>query len=117
MGQRGPKPGWKKGVADPAAPTAADNRRKAAAPAAPVVAAASHLPPAPPPPPPQAAPSEQPRMSAADLANPAKLTGEALRKLAHRNGVSRSEASTMSDEKLRLQLRYITNRQYADEES
>jgi len=55
-------------------------------------------------------------LSAADRENPDKLTGEALRALAHRRGVSRSEAETMSDEKLRMQLRYITQRQYAEEE-
>lgn len=55
-------------------------------------------------------------MPAADLENPEKLTGDALRALAHRRGVSRSESATMSDEKLRMQLRYITNRQYANAE-
>ena len=53
-------------------------------------------------------------MSAADRENPEKLTGEALRVFAHRRGIARSEADTMSDDKLRLQLRYITYRQYAD---
>lgn len=67
-------------------------------------------PPAPPAPPVAAEP-----LSAADRENPAKLTGEALRALAHRRGVARSEAETMSDEKLRMQLRYITQRQYAEE--
>lgn len=54
-------------------------------------------------------------LSAADRENPDKLTGEDLRALAHRRGVSRSEAETMSDDKLRMQLRYITNRQYTEE--
>ena len=54
-------------------------------------------------------------LSAADRENPDKLTGEDLRALAHRRGVSRSEAETMSDDNLRMQLRYITNRQYAEE--
>lgn len=54
-------------------------------------------------------------LSAADRENPGKLSGEALRRLAHQRGISRSEAESMSDEKLRLQLLYITNRQYADE--
>ena len=53
-------------------------------------------------------------LSAADRENPAKLSGEALRKLAHQRGVSRSEAAGMSDERLRVQLLYITNRQYAE---
>lgn len=55
-------------------------------------------------------------LSAADRENPAKLTGQALRDLAHRRGIARSEAEGMSDEKLRMQLRYITQRQYADAE-
>ena len=53
-------------------------------------------------------------LSAADRENPDKLSGEALRRLAHQRGVARSEAETMSDEKLRLQLRYIIGRQYAE---
>lgn len=59
---------------------------------------------------------EQESLSAADRENPDKLTGEALRALAHRRGVARSEADVMSDDKLRMQLRYITNRQYTEEE-
>lgn len=54
-------------------------------------------------------------LSAADRENPDKLTGEPLRALAHRRGVARSESENMPDDKLRMQLRYITNRQYADE--
>lgn len=54
-------------------------------------------------------------LSASDRENPEKLAGDDLRALAHRRGVSRSEAATMSDDKLRMQLRYITNRQYAAE--
>jgi len=55
-------------------------------------------------------------LSASDRENPDKLTGEDLRALAHRRGVSRSESASMSDDKLRMQLRYITNRQYANAE-
>lgn len=62
-----------------------------------------------------AAPAIAEPLSAADRENPEKLSGQALRDLAHRRGVSRSEAETMSDEKLRMQLRYITQRQYAEE--
>jgi hypothetical protein len=54
-------------------------------------------------------------LSASDRENPEKLSGADLRALAHRRGVSRSEAEHMPDDKLRMQLRYITNRQYADE--
>lgn len=53
-------------------------------------------------------------LSAADRENPDKLTGEPLRALAHRRGLSRSSLVTMSDEKIREQLRYITHRQYDD---
>ena len=53
-------------------------------------------------------------LSATDRENPDTLTGEDLRALAHRRGVARSEAETMSDDKLRMQLRYITNRQYTE---
>ena len=62
-----------------------------------------------------AAKAPEPELSAADRENPDKLAGDALRALAHRRGIARSEAATMSDDKLRMQLRYITNRQYADE--
>jgi hypothetical protein len=64
----------------------------------------------------RAANAEPVVLSAADRENPDKLNGDALRELAHRRGVSRSEAANMSDEKLRMQLRYITQRQYAEEE-
>lgn len=53
-------------------------------------------------------------MSAADRENPDKLTGEALRKLAHSRGLAKSMLETMPDEKIREQLRYITHRQYDD---
>ena len=55
-------------------------------------------------------------LSASDRENPDKLTGEDLRALAHRRGVSRSESASMSDDKLRMQLRYIIHRQYANAE-
>lgn len=59
----------------------------------------------------------KPALSASDRENPDKLAGEDLRALAHRRGIARSEAARMDDAKLRMQLRYITNRQYADEET
>jgi hypothetical protein len=49
-------------------------------------------------------------MSAADRENPSKLSGQALKDLAHRWGISRSEANSLSDERLRLQMRHITSR-------
>ena len=96
MGTRGPKPGWKA-------------QAQASAPAAIVEQVAP--PPVEPKAPPVAAQPE-PRMSAADAANPAKLRGDALRKLAHNRGMSRSEMAGMSDEKVRVQLKYLTYRQY-----
>ena len=42
------------------------------------------------------------------------LTGEPLRQLAHRRGLAKSTLTSMSDEKIREQLRYITHRQYED---
>lgn len=53
-------------------------------------------------------------LSAADRENPNKLTGQPLRELAYRRGLARSSLETMSDEKIREQLRYITHRQYDD---
>lgn len=58
---------------------------------------------------------EPPRMTAEQRENPRYLTGEALRALAHRRGIARSEAARLSDEKLREQLRYITAHQQETE--
>ena len=54
------------------------------------------------------------KLSAADLENPNKLTGSALRKLAHNRGLSLTALEGMADEKIRMELRYITNRQYEE---
>lgn len=51
-------------------------------------------------------------LSAADRENPDKLSGDALRALAHRRGLARSALPTMSDDKIREQLRYMTYNQY-----
>jgi len=62
--------------------------------------------------------AEQPEMqalSAADRENPEKLAGSDLRDLAHKRGLSRSEVERMDDDKIRMQLRYLTFRQYHDE--
>ncbi len=115
MGQRGPKPGWKKGVAGQAAPAAATSTRKAADQAtAPDAVVADHLPPAPPP---VAAQGEQPRLSAADLANPAKLHGDQLKKLANTLGMAKSELARLTDEQIRTQLKYLTHRKYETAEA
>jgi hypothetical protein len=54
-------------------------------------------------------------LSAADRENPEKLSGSALRDLAHKRGLARSEVERMDDDKIRTQLRYLTHRQYDDE--
>ena len=54
-------------------------------------------------------------LSAADRENPEKLSGSDLRELAHRRGLARSEVERMDDDKIRVQLRYLTFRQYHDE--
>lgn len=66
----------------------------------------------------KASPKRQPQeaqetvLSAADRENPDKLSGDALRALAHRRGLARSTLPTMSDDKIREQLRYMTYSQY-----
>lgn len=54
-------------------------------------------------------------LSPADRENPGKLSGEALRELAHRRGLAKSSLADMTDEKIREQLRYIVQRQYEDD--
>lgn len=51
-------------------------------------------------------------LNAAQRENPELLQGEDLRRFAFQRGISRSEAGRMSDQKLRMQLRYLTYRQY-----
>lgn len=60
----------------------------------------------------QAKPYDYSALSAAQRENPECLQGEDLRRLAYQRGISRSEAGRMSDDKLRVQLRYLTYRQY-----
>lgn len=54
-------------------------------------------------------------LSAADRENPAKLSGQALKDLGHRRGLSRSEMERMDDDKIRMQLRYVTARMSEEE--
>jgi hypothetical protein len=54
-------------------------------------------------------------LSAHARENPAMLHGDALKALAHRRGMARSDLATMSDERIREQLKYLTYRQYEDE--
>lgn len=51
-------------------------------------------------------------VSAHERENPEKLTGSDLRHLAHRMGLSKSSLETMPDDKIRMELRYITYRTY-----
>jgi len=53
-------------------------------------------------------------LRAADRDFPNRLSGEALRELAHQRGLARSSLSGMSDAKIREQLRYILQRQYEE---
>lgn len=104
MGTRGPKPGFKQArlAAMAAVPSAEPS---------PATLVALTVPPVV-----QAAPVEQaPVLSANDRENPDKLTGDALRQHAHRRGIARSASAAMSDDKLRMELRYITYRQYESE--
>lgn len=127
MGKRGPKPGFKKArEASASAPSSAPDTpipkvaakkapaKKAAAKKAPVkdlAQPASSVPiDKPVDPVPEA---EQVPITAADRENPNKLTGQALRELAHRRGMARSVLADMPEEKIRMELRYITHRQYS----
>lgn len=47
--------------------------------------------------------------------NPDKLTGDPLRALAHRHGMAKSDLATMSDEKIRDQLKYLAYRRASEE--
>jgi len=123
MGKRGPKPGFKQArlaaqaaagaAAAPVAkaPTRAKAARKAAAPVAPAATD-------------DTAGAAQPGvctevallpgLPAAHRENPDKLGGAALRHLAHRRGIARSEAERLPDDRLREQLRYRAYQQYAE---
>lgn len=47
--------------------------------------------------------------------HPDKLTGDALRALAHRHGMAKSELTAMSDEKIRDQLKYLAYRRASED--
>lgn len=49
--------------------------------------------------------------------NPEKLSGEALKTLAHRNGISKSELANMDDEKIRRQLKVLAYRRHEENAS
>lgn len=47
--------------------------------------------------------------------HPDMLTGDALKALAHRQGMAKSELATMSDEKIRDQLKYLAYRRASED--
>ena len=51
---------------------------------------------------------------ATDRDFPNRLSGDALRELAHQRGLAKSSLDSMTDTKIREQLRYILQRQYED---
>ena len=51
---------------------------------------------------------------ATDRDFPNRLSGDALRELAHQRGLARSSLDSMTDTKIREQLRYILQRQYEE---
>jgi hypothetical protein len=117
MGARGPKPGFKKArAAQAAAPSSSPEASNTEKPKARATAKPANVPEQQKAPEPQVQAAEQPKaLSAADRENPDKLSGDDLRALAHRRGLAKSVLATMPDEKIRMELRYITNRQYNDE--
>ena len=53
-------------------------------------------------------------MRATERDFPNRLSGDALRELAHQRGLARSSLVSMTDTKIREQLRYILQRQYEE---
>jgi hypothetical protein len=47
--------------------------------------------------------------------HPDKISGQALRDLAHRKGMAKSELTTMSDDKIRTQLKFIDYRRASED--
>ena len=67
-----------------------------------------------------AQPKTPEQSTAADLPthhreNADKLSGEALRALAHRHGIAKSQLATMSDEKIRDQMKYLAYRRASED--
>ena len=54
------------------------------------------------------------QVRATDRDFPNRLSGDALRELAHQRGLARSSLDSMTDTKIREQLRYILQRQYEE---
>lgn len=73
------------------------------------------LPPSPPSPAPAPSPAQDlSTLSSYDQANPEKLYGETLRHFAWQRGISRSEMTDWSDEKVRQQVNILIRRQYTE---
>ncbi len=47
--------------------------------------------------------------------HPDKISGQALRDLAHKKGMAKSELADMSDDKIRTQIKYIDYRRASDD--
>jgi hypothetical protein len=116
MGKRGPKPGFMRERAAAKAAAAVPNPNDAQQQPAATAETDPHLaPPQGPPdmngapdpknPPPETAPP----LTHADLHNPAKLTGDALKDYAYRLGIARSQMEGQSDERIRMSIRYIVS--------
>ena len=58
--------------------------------------------------------SEAVPVRATDRDFPNRLSGDALRELAHQRGLAKSSLNSMTDTKIREQLRYILQRQYEE---
>ena len=61
----------------------------------------------------ESVPAEVP-VRATDRDFPNRLSGDALRELAHQRGLAKSSLNSMTDTKIREQLRYILQRQYEE---
>lgn len=86
MGARGPKPGFKQARAEAAAAVVASTAALAVLPVFRPYA----------------------ELSTAQRENPGLLEGNDLKALAHRWGMAKSDLATLSDVRIREQLRYIT---------
>ena len=58
--------------------------------------------------------SEAVPVRATDRDFPNRLSGDALRELAHQRGLAKSSLDSITDTKIREQLRYILQRQYEE---
>ncbi len=55
------------------------------------------------------------RVPAHHREHPDKISGQALRDLAHKKGMAKSEVANMSDDKIRIQLKYIDYRRASED--